>query len=312
MTIEDTPWHSGEAQIHKALELTDKMEKLGKRMIRDYMPDQHREFYAELEFVILSALDPTGRVWPFVWAGKAGFISSPDSKHLIIKKGSLPGQPDDLLLRVGDKISLLGIVPETKRRNRLNATITKADKTLIKVRVDQSYGNCPRYIHVREKGKTTQAGTVEDRETLNEEDKALITAADTLFIASRAPKVERDPRKGIDVNHRGGLPGFIKLVDENVFIIPDYDGNNFFNTFGNILNDPRVGLLIPNLETGDMLTLNGQAEVVLEDQAGIELYGSHRYLIFTADKIRRANRAFPFIHAVTEYSENPPHPPKLS
>ena len=105
MTIEDTPWHSGETQIHKALELTDKMEKLGKRMIRDYMPDQHREFYAELEFVILIALDPTGRVWPFVWAGKTGFISSPDSKHLIIKKGSLPGQPDDLLLRVGDKIS---------------------------------------------------------------------------------------------------------------------------------------------------------------------------------------------------------------
>ena len=306
--MEHSPWHNGEAQIHKSLGITEKMDKLGKLMIRDHMPDQHREFYVGLEFLILSALDETGRVWPFIWAGQLGFISSPDPKHLVIKNGSLSGQPDGLLLRAGDKISILGIVPETKRRNRLNGTIIRTDRTEIEVKVDQSYGNCPRYIHVREKGMNIRSGIVEDRETLSIEDKTLIAAGNTLFIASRAPEVECDPRKGIDVNHRGGPQGFIKLREDNSLVIPDYAGNNFFNTFGNILNDPRTGILIPNFETGDLLTLNGQAEVVLEDPAGTELYGSHRYLVFTPDRIRRANNAFPFIHRLTEYSTSSPQP----
>lgn len=306
--MEHTPWHNGEVQIHKSLGITEKMNKLGQLMIRDHMPDQHREFYVGLEFLVLSALDETGRVWPFIWAGQLGFISSPDPKHLVIKNGSLSGQPDGLLLREGDKISILGIVPETKRRNRLNGTIIRTDRTEIEVRVDQSYGNCPRYIHVREKGENIRSGIVEDRETLSIEDKTFIAASDTLFIASRVAEVESDPRKGIDINHRGGPTGFIKLRAENSLVIPDYAGNNFFNTFGNILNDPRTGVLIPNFQTGDLLTLNGKAEVVLNDPAGTELYGSHRYLVFTPDKIRRANNAFPFTHTLTEYSTTPPQP----
>ncbi|MEP1230715.1 MAG: pyridoxamine 5'-phosphate oxidase family protein [Litorimonas sp.] len=308
--MEDTPWHSGESHIHEALQIIDKMKDLGQRMIRDYMPDQHREFFSELDFVILSALDQSGRVWPFIWSGEVGFMSSPDPKYLIIKKGPLSGQPEGLLLQTGDKVSVLGIVPETKRRNRMNGTITKADDTMVEVKVDQSYGNCPRYIHVRERGNNNKAGSVEDRESLSVEDKTLIAAADTLFIATRVRSIKSDPRKGVDVNHRGGPAGFITLRDDNSIVIPDYAGNNFFNAYGNILNDPRIGLLIPNLETGDILTLNGRAEVVLEDYAGTELYGSHRYLIFSPDKIRRANTAFPFVYALTEYSASPPHPGK--
>ena len=301
-----TPWHRGEAKIHASLGMTDKLENLGRRMIRDFMPDQHREFYSELEFVVLSALDETGRVWPFIWSGAAGFISSPSPKHLVIKRGALTGQPEGLLLGTGDKISLLGIVPETKRRNRLNATIIEAGPDQIKIQTDQSYGNCPRYIHVRQKGEPRKAGAVEERDVLNLDDKTLIAQADTIFIGSRALNIGDDPRAGIDVNHRGGLPGFVTVRDDGSIIVPDYPGNNFFNTFGNILDDPRTGILIPNFETGDLLTLNGKAEVVLQDEAGLALYGSHRYLIFTPDKIRRANAAFPFFHAIAEYFSNPP------
>lgn len=308
--MEHSPWHKGETQIQAALGITERMAKMGQLLIRDFMPDEHREFFTQLEFIVLSALDETGRVWPFIWSGQVGFITSPDPTHLVIERGPLSGQPEGLLLQVGDKISLLGIVPETKRRNRMNGTILRADSQKIKVKVDQSYGNCPKYIHVRAKGRHTKAGPVQDRTILNEEDKTHITAADTLFIASRAPQLGTDPRHGIDVNHRGGLPGFVKLLDDNTVIIPDYAGNNFFNTFGNILQDPRTGLMIPNFETGDILTLNGQAKVVLEDHESSEKFGSHRYIIFTPDKIRRADSAFPFIHALTEYSKNPPQPQK--
>jgi len=304
--VKETPWHAGEMKMHTSLGLTEKMESLGRRMIRDFMPDQHREFYSELEFVVLSALDKEGRIWPFIWTGAPGFISSPSPKDLVINLGPLVGQPEGLLLGKGNKISLLGITPETKRRNRLNGTIIESGANKIRVRTDQSYGNCPRYIHVRRKGETRKAGTVENRETLSVEDKTLIGLADTIFIGSRALNIGDDPRAGIDVNHRGGLPGFVTVRNDGSVIVPDYAGNNFFNTLGNISDDPRTGILIPNFETGDLLTLNGKAEVILNDDKGLPLYGSHRYLIFFPDKIRRANGAFPFYHDITEYSSNPP------
>ena len=307
--MDRSPWHNGEDKIHTTLGVTEKMHSLGRRMIRDHMPDQHREFYESLEFVILSALDKNGDIWPFVWAGPSGFISSPDAKTLIIDRGPLVGQPDDLLLGVGDKISLLGIVPETKRRNRMNGTITRSSAEKITITVDQSYGNCPRYIHVREKGKSCVAGTVETRKTLSPEDKVLIRAASTLFIASRPDRISDDPRDGIDVNHRGGLPGFVIIRSDDALIIPDYHGNNFFNTFGNILKDSRVGLLIPNFDTGDLLTLSGHGEVIFNDPADTELYGSDRYLIVSPRIIRKVPQAFPYIHKVAEYSLNPPEPP---
>ena len=306
--MEDSYWHNGESQIHAALGITEKMQRLGELMIRNYMPVQHRDFFTELEFVVLSALDEYGRVWPFIWSGKSGFISSPNPTHLVIERGPISGQPDGLLLRAGDKISLLGIVPETKRRNRMNGTIVTADPLKIEIKVDQSFGNCPRYIHMRAKGRNTKPGPVKDRKKLSDADKAHISAADTLFIASRVPNLDATPHRGIDVNHRGGLPGFVKLQDDNAIIIPDYAGNNFFNTLGNILKDSRAGLLIPNFESGDILILNGHAKVILEDHESAEKFGSHRYIIFTPNIIRGANSAFPFIHALSEYSKSPPQP----
>lgn len=56
-----------------------------------------------------------------------------------------------------------------------------------------------------------------------------IQQAGTLFIASSHPE------RGADVSHRGGHPGFIRVEDAQTIIIPDYSGNNMFNTLGNIL-----------------------------------------------------------------------------
>lgn len=49
--------------------------------------------------------------------------------------------------------------------------------------------------------------------------------------------------RGVDISHRGGLPGFIHIENDNRLLIPDYSDNHFFNTLGNLAANPKAGLL---------------------------------------------------------------------
>jgi hypothetical protein len=62
------------------------------------------------------------------------------------------------------------------------------------------------------------------------------------------------------MSHRGGRPGFVDVCGD-VLTVPDFRGNRYFNTLGNLIADPRCGLLFVNFETGDVLQLQGTAEV---------------------------------------------------
>lgn len=303
-------WHKGESQLHQSLGVTEKMQKIGPKVIREYMPDEHREFYQQLPFVVLSALDRQGRVWPILRAQAKGFIQSLTPTRLSIRSKPLVGEPTDLVFDNGSSISVLGIEFETKRRNRVNGSIVAAAADLIEVEVDQSYGNCPRYIHVREQESsvdTELVGQVQDHSELKSQDIALIEKSDMLFIASRAPVLnDKDRRAGIDVNHRGGEPGFVTVLDQHSLIIPDYQGNNFFNAYGNIVMDSRASVLFLDPATGDTLTLVGHAEVVLSDPSMLARFGSERYVKLSIDLVRRADAAFPIRYRKVSASENPP------
>lgn len=290
------------------------MQRRGQIVIRDHMPDQHRQFFEQLRFIVLGAVDADGRVWPFVRTGPLGFISSSHPTELIVASTPLAGEAERLILSEGAKISVLGIEVETKRRNRMNGTISRVDGSHLHITVDQSFGNCPRYIHLR-KGLSdvpSQAGQCRQSLQLAPIDRDQIRRADTLFIASRAPDLTEDRRAGVDVNHRGGLPGFVRIPDDDTLVIPDYDGNNFFNTFGNIMRDPRCGLQFPDFESGDLLTLNGHGAIIDGDRAGLATYGSERYLKFKIEIVRRAAAAFPLRYQLIEASKNPPEPPKAA
>ena len=94
---------------------------------------------------------------------------------------------------------------------------------------------------------------------MDEAARAAITGADTFFVASRSRS--GDGRNfGADISHRGGRPGFIR-VDGDVLTIPDFRGNRYFNTLGNLLAEPRASLLLVDFETGDLLQLQGTAQV---------------------------------------------------
>jgi hypothetical protein len=64
------------------------------------------------------------------------------------------------------------------------------------------------------------------------------------------------------VSHRGGRPGFIGLAGDGALVIPDYMGNRFFNTLGNLVVNPRAGLLFLDFARGDLLQITGRTEIV--------------------------------------------------
>ena len=47
-TRTESPFHAGELAIHSRMGLQARMDKQGRRVIREYLPDQFRQFFAQL------------------------------------------------------------------------------------------------------------------------------------------------------------------------------------------------------------------------------------------------------------------------
>lgn len=243
--------------------------------IRDFMPEQHRTFFAALPYLFVATTDAAG--WPLatLLEGEPGFVSSPDPKTLRIQ--SLPG-PDDPaygMIRKDQEIGLLGIDLTTRRRNRANGVVSDVDDAAFTVAVQQSFGNCPQYIQRRTLSRAEAAkGPVRTLESLDDDARKLISRADTFFVASRS-RSDVGPAGGADISHRGGRPGFVR-ADGNVLSIPDFRGNRYFNTLGNLLGEPRSSLLFLDFESGDLLQLQGVASIDWSSSAKEQFEGAER------------------------------------
>jgi len=280
----DQPFHVGERALQLKAGVRDRLEQIGQLALRDHMPDQHRELFGKLPFLILGALDDEDRPWASMLVGEPGFVSTPDAWTMRID--ALPGQGDPLAarLKVGSPVGLLGIQLETRRRNRMNGLVEAVDAAGFTVHVGQSFGNCPQYIQAREPRRVAGGEPVARRETalLSPAATAMIGAADTFFIASAAPAARLGrPAEGVDVSHRGGKPGFVRVTVEagrTVLTAPDFNGNSFFNTFGNLVLNPKAGLLFVDFSTGDTLALTGEAEVIWDGPKLAAFTGAERLL----------------------------------
>ena len=304
----ESPFHTGERQVQERLGLRDKIESFARRNVRDFMPDQHRAFYAQLPFVLIGTVDARGRPWASLLAGRPGFMQSPDPRRLEIAARPLFGDPLAETLRDGAEVGLLGIELETRRRNRLTGRIEAAGPEGFAVALRQSFGNCPQYIQTRRVEVLPQIDRPETERPLvrsdrfDERSRALIESADSLFIATAFGNDPRVPSQGADVSHRGGKPGFVKLEDERSFVFPDFSGNNHFNTVGNIVLNPRAGFLFLDFESGDLLTITGSAEVLWEDEALRAFAGAERLIRFRAAEVVRIAQSLPLRFAFGDYS----------
>jgi predicted pyridoxine 5'-phosphate oxidase superfamily flavin-nucleotide-binding protein len=241
--------------------------------IRPRMPDQHRAFFEALPFVAVAS---TWDGYPVatIWAGPPGFIAAPAPETLRFAGPLDPSDPATAAFTAGAPFGLLGIELATRRRNRANGVITSADPEGVTVAIGQSFGNCPKYIQPREVQRVPPGVTsTEPLTRLDRAATAAITGADTFFIASAARAGE--PTGGVDISHRGGPPGFVR-VDGDVLTIPDFQGNRYFNTLGNLVSEPRAALLFVDFARGDLLHVQGTTEIQWDGPEVRALAGAER------------------------------------
>ena len=269
--------------------------------IRDFMPEQHRTFFAGLRHILVAVSDAAG--WPLatLLEGDPGFIDSPDPAMLRIRALPAADDPAAGMVRVGDEIGFLGIDFATRRRNRANGIVSSRDAAGFAVAVRQSFGNCPQYIQRRLIVRAdTVAGPARELSSLDNEARSLIQRADTLFVASRS-RADVGPAGGADISHRGGRPGFVGIADDTL-LIPDFRGNRYFNTLGNLLGEPRASLLFPDFAAGDLLQLQGLASIDWSDSAAALVQGAERVWQFRVTRGWYRPRAAALRGALSDYS----------
>ncbi|HEX3844800.1 MAG TPA: pyridoxamine 5'-phosphate oxidase family protein [Steroidobacteraceae bacterium] len=294
--MSDTVFHADElaAQMRAGVATT-------RSGIRDFMPEQHRSFFAGLSYILVAVNDAAG--WPLatLLEGDPGFIDSPDPALLRVRALPAGGDPAAGMIRAGDEIGILGIDFETRRRNRANGIVSRRDAAGFTVVVRQSFGNCPQYIQRRAIVRAdTVAGPVRELSSLDSEARSLIRGADTFFVASRS-RADLGPAGGADISHRGGRPGFVGIAADTL-LIPDFRGNRYFNTLGNLLGEPRAALLFPDFATGDLLQLQGLASIDWGGSAAAPVEGAERVWQFRVTRAWYRPRAAALRGAFLDYS----------
>jgi uncharacterized protein len=193
-------------------------------------------------------------------------------------------------LRVGAPIGLLGIELPTRRRNRANGRVARAAGGGFELAVQQSFGNCNKYIQARaglfaapppDLPPTSEGGR------LSIEAQQVLAHSDTSFLATSSREPERGGAEGLDVSHRGGRPGFIRAEVRDratLLTMPDFSGNFLFNSFGNLEQNPRAGLMVLDFDSGDVLSVTGQARVIWDGPEVDTFEGAERLLQFQVER----------------------------
>ncbi|GLA03050.1 hypothetical protein AnigIFM60653_002646 [Aspergillus niger] len=289
-------WHPGEVAIQRQLGYATAVSSHW-TAVENQLREQHQLFHtSNLPFIPLTTTDADGRPWAGIVAGSTGtigFVESPSLKSLVFRAKLWDGDPmletlrewklleddqikgpilQERLLTAG-----LGIEFSTRRRNKFAGKID-----MVKARSDQDYdfgveitealGNCPKYINVRQLDPypwakphiAYQSLHMAPTEGLPDEVIDMIKSADTVFVAT----IHRtDPASAAmfpshaGMNSRGGFPGFLRVrpSDRRSIVLPDYSGNRFMSSLGNIESSGLAGFTIISFTTGDILYLTGTA-----------------------------------------------------
>src|SRR2546422_3745050 len=108
--------------------------------------------------------------------------------------------------------------------------------------------------------------TVHDR--FLENDRTFIENCDMFFLATA------DAEGWPDVSYKGGLPGFVRVVDDETLAFPNYDGNGMFKSLGNVLVNPHIGLLFVDFQRPNRMRVQGTATLSDDDRLMAEFPGA--------------------------------------
>lgn len=94
----------------------------------------------------------------------------------------------------------------------------------------------------------------------SEDDKAFVERSPMFFLSTA------DADGWPDCSYKGGMPGFVRVVDPTTLAFPSYDGNGMFRSLGNVLVNPRVGMLFIDFERPNRMRVKGTATLHDDDE----------------------------------------------
>jgi uncharacterized protein len=301
-------FHAGEIAVQARAGVSEEATNL-KRLIGNALKPAAESFLTTQHLAIAGSVDSQEKVWASLLVGDPGFIEVLNPHALNIR--SLPVAGDPLYQNVPNhsKIGILAIDLTNRKRLRLNGlaqlqiNATQALRSgtgSLTIQLQEVFFNCPKYIQTRHltehKQESANEAEIFSRIALNDRDRQWIIGADTFFISSFYAET------GVDTSHRGGFPGFVRVLSPNQLAFPDYDGNNMFQTLGNLTVNPRIGLLFVDFEQGHTLQLTGTANVIWEREKFAQIPGARRLIEFTIEQILETRNATSFRWQFEEYS----------
>ncbi len=292
-------YHAGEIAVQEYIGVRTEASRIG-NILTPEVSAPAQKFLSAQNMLVISTLDAQGCMWASLVTGEPGFIRIIDETTLEIAALPRSGDPLDESLCAGAFVGIISLDPVNVKRIRVNGRIMERTERLV-VRTEQVYFNCPKYIQRRELithpyNRSEQLPATLQEGKLLAHQQQWIRNADTLFIASV------NPESGADASHRGGKPGFVHIIGENLLLFPDYKGNMMFQTLGNLAVDPRAGLLFIDFEQGSTLQLTGKASILWDEKLIATLPGAQRLVLFQIASIVESNAGNAIRGRLIQYS----------
>lgn len=313
------PFHEGETRMHKQLKVPSLDNPTA-----GMLTQQAVFMLQKAPLLAIGTLDSEGHPWTSLWGGEPGFSEplgsgvvgtrtpvdsswDPVVQALVghaakgeMAKGNdkmVSGLSFDLMTRKRVKIFgrvMAGCVDELETASKddpekgSEPPNVKQDQIQLVTRIEQSLGNCPKYINQYEIQPAPVASKLAyEGPSLSPEAKSLILGSDMFFLSSATDQ-------DMDTNHRGGPSGFVRIISDTEIVYPEYSGNRLYQSLGNLDVNPKIGLTFPNYVTGDVLYATGTTEILIGGDAAALLPGSNLAIKIKLHKVRLVQSGLPF------------------
>lgn len=308
------PWHQDEILMHRLMRVPEQDNPTS-----TMLTPQASFMLQRGPLLAIGTLDAHSCPWTTVWGGSAGF-SEPLGGGMIGTRTLVDGENDPVVQALvggvasgemmhpndgGKLLSGLAIDLMTRKRVKLGGRMVAGTVAQVRVEVEgkaeqkqaqiqlvtkitQSLGNCPKYLNQYEIVPALVTSEVKSRgPTLSEQARALISESDMFFMSSSTSG-------DMDTNHRGGPPGFVRIISPEEIIYPEYSGNRLYQSLGNLQSNPKIGITFPNFETGDVLYITGTTVILSGTDAATALPGSNLAVKIKIDEARFVAGGLPF------------------
>jgi ferredoxin-NADP reductase len=335
---EEFQFHAGEEQLHNLLHVPHRDNPTS-----TFMTPGAAIMTSQSPIMAVGAVDSSGKVWTSIWGGEPGF-SGPLGRlgtargNVLVVRAKIDKKYDPVaqilgsgeFQKPGQGIMMSALPINLEQRSRVKIFGREIGGQLIDVEgdeydeddkdklseiqmlvnVEQSLGNCPKYLNKRHivasKPDPKLAST---SPFLPEEAVELVERSDMFFMSSANGDVD------MDTNYRGGPPGFVRILSNSsssvepgaVLVYPEYSGNRLYQSLGNLVKNPEVGITFPDLDTGDVLYVTGKASVLTGKDASDVLPHSNIIVKIVVTEARFVLNGLSFRGEKGEYSPyNPP------